>query len=734
LNHRSFKHLILIVALLAFSGAGAQVVSGQGKSIDAFQVEEAPVIDGQLEDDAWAFSTPIEDFHQVVPLEFDSPSEDSVIFVVYTRDALYIGARFYDSEPDKVSAQVLAQGDFSFGDDSFTVIVDPFNNGRSGYAFDLTAGGVRNQAVFANVTDENWQWDGIWHGAAVRDDEGWIAEIEIPFKTLSFNPDNQTWGLNFSRYIGRKAEQIGWVSANRRQNPANSGALSGIKNIEQGFGLDVVPGLKVTGAKQHALGDSSSSTDPSVDLFYKVTPAITAALTVNTDFSGTGADERQINLTRFALFFPERRGFFLQDTDIFEFGRITGGDYNSQSSISRVELQSGRPFFSRRIGLNEFGETVDIDIGGKLTGRPGRWDLGMLAIRQDVDSGVGASDLFVARFAANVLDKSSVGMILTHGDPNSTLENSLAGVDFRYTNTQLSFGRTLEGSLWYQQSDTEGLEGDDMAYGFSLRAPNAEGFRGGVAYKELQENFFPALGFVSRVGVRDMTLEGGYTWFTNWSAIRSVHSGIDFQRIEKISGGVQSQTVNLRAFEVEGSTGDSFGINYYLLTENLDSGFEISDGIVIPAGEYEFEQYCLTLKSAEYRKVSVKADYCGGEFFDGDQIATGAQVLWRPSPHFKIATSYRFNEIELPYGTFITRLMSLRADVAFSNSWSWENLVQYDNVSNGLGLNSILRYVPRAGREIVLVLNQEYVDTLQDRNFEKTYTDMTFKITYTFRF
>jgi hypothetical protein len=728
------NRLVSVIALLASVSAGAQVVVGQGKSIDAFQVEEAPVIDGQLDDDAWAFGTAIEDLHEVVPLEFDPPSEKSVIFVVYTRDALYIGARLYDSEPDKVSAQALKQGEYSHGEDSFTVIIDPFNNGRSGYAFDLTANGIRNQAVYANVTDENWQWGGIWHGATVRDDKGWIAEIEIPFKTLSFNPNNQTWGLNFSRYIGRKAEQIGWASANRRQNPANSGKLNGIQNIEQGLGLDVVPGLRATKAKQHTLDESSSETEPSVDLFYKVTPAITAALTVNTDFSGTGADERQINLTRFALFFPERRGFFLQDTDIFEFGRISGGDYSSQSTISRVELESGRPFFSRRIGLNSLGETVDIDIGGKLTGRPGQWDFGMLAIRQAAYNDIDASDLFVARFAANVLDESSVGLILTHGDPNSNFDNSLAGVDFRYTNTHFRNGRTLEGSMWYQQTDTEGVRGDNAAYGFALRAPNSEGFRGGIGYKKLQENFFPALGFVNRAGVRDMTLEGGYTWFTKWSAIRSVHSGVDFQRIEKIAGGVQSQTVNLRALEIDGNTGDTFGINYFLITENLESGFEISDGIIIPAGNYEFEQYCLNLNSAGYRKVSVGADYCDGEFFDGVQIATGAVLLWRPNPHFKIATSYRFNEIELPYGSFITRLLSLRADVAFSNQWSWENLVQYDNVSYGLGVNSILRYVPRAGREIVLVVNQEYIDLLRDRNFEKIYSDMTFKITYTFRF
>lgn len=734
LSHEKFCKCAWLITLLVPASAGAQMVVGNGKSIDAFQVDEPPIIDGRLDDDAWAFGTLIEDFHEVVPQEFGPPSEKSLIYVVYTRDALYLGARFYDSEPDKVSAQVLQQGDFSWGEDSFTVIVDPFNNGRSGYAFDLTPNSTRNQAIFANVTNENWQWDGIWHGASVRDDEGWVAEIEIPFKTLSFNPNNQTWGLNFIRYIGRKAEQIGWVSANRRQNPANSGKLTGIRNIDQGMGLDVVPGLKATKAKHHMLGESSNNTEPSVDLFYKVTPAITAALTVNTDFSGTGADERQINLTRFALFFPERRGFFLQDTDIFEFGRITSGDFSSRSTISRAELQSGRPFFSRRIGLSELGGAVDIDIGGKLTGRPGRWDFGMLAIRQDASSGINASDLFVARIAANVLDESSVGLILTHGDPNSNLDNSLAGVDFRYTNTRFGNGRTLEGSLWYQQSETEARNGDDAAYGYALRMPSAEGFRGAVAYKELQENFFPALGFVNRAGVRDMTLEGGYTWYTDWPQIRSIHSGIDFQKIEKISGELQSQVVNLRALEVKGDTGDAFGVIYYLVTENLESGFEISDGIVIPAGNYEFEQYCLNLESAEYRKISVKTDYCGGEFFDGDQVATGAQLLWRPNPHFKIATSYQYNEIKLPYGEFITRLMSLRADIAFSNKWSWENLVQYDNVSYGLGLNSILRYVPKAGREIVFVVNQEYVDRLRNRSFTKIYSDMTFKISYTFRF
>ena len=720
--------------LLVSGSVSAQLVDSRGKTIDAFQVDEPPVIDGRLDDDAWAFGTVVEDLHQVNPQEFDAPSEKSVIFIVYTKDALYLAARLYDSEPDKISAQVLRQGDFSIGEDSFTVIVDPFNNGRSGYAFDLTANSIRNQAVFANVTDENWQWDGIWHGQAQRDDKGWIAEIEIPFKTLSFNPDNQTWGLNFSRYIGRKGEQIGWVSANRRQNPANSGQLTGIDNIEQGVGLDVVPGLRSSQAQNHVLDETTNTTEPSLDLFYKVTPAITAALTINTDFSGTGADERQINLTRFALFFPERRGFFLQDTDIFEFGRITSGDYSSRSTISPVELESGRPFFSRRIGLSETGETVDIKVGGKLTGRPGQWDLGILAIRQAAYGTVDETDLFVARFAANVLDESSVGMILTHGDPNSNLSNTLAGVDFRYTNTRFRNGRTLEGSMWYQQSETEGLNGDDAAFGFTLRAPNAEGFRGGIGYKELQQNFFPALGFVNRVGVRDMTLEGGYIWYPDWSAIRNIHSGVDFQRIERISGGVQSQVINLRLLEIVGDTRDQIRFNYYIVDENLATDFEIFEGVIIPAGDYAFDQYCLEFESAEFRKISIRGNYCGGEFFDGTQVSTGGQLLWRPNQHLKLVARYDYNDIVLPYGAFITRLASFRADIAFTNRWSWENIFQYDNVSDSLGLNSILRYVPRAGREVVLVVNREYLDPDQDMSFVSVYSDVTFKFTYTFRF
>ncbi len=725
---------ILLIFLFLPYAAGAQMADATGKQIDAFMVEGPPVLDGVLDDDAWTFATAITDLHQVEPDEFADPSEDTTFLVVYTRDALYVAAIFRDSEPDKIGAQILMQGDWSWGEDSFSVMIDPQNQGRSGYVFDLTPNGVRNQGLFENVTTVNWNWRGIWHGEARITDDGWIAELEIPFKTLSFDPKNDTWGLNVGRYIGRKGEQIGWSSNNRALNPSSFGEVSGMSGAQSGAGLDVVPSARLRQSKDFETGGKEDTLEPAIDVFYKVTPSLTASLTVNTDFSGTGIDERQINLTRFGLFFPEQRMFFLQDTDIFEFGRIGGENDDDPTTIPRTERESGRPFFSRRIGLSSSGETIGIDYGGKLTGRVGDWDIGVLGIRQDEFGTLEPSDLFVARLSKNILGESSIGAIVTKGDPESNFDNNVAGVDFRYLNTRLASGSVIEGAIWYQQSDTEGINGNDSAYGFSLYMPNSEGFRAGIAYKEIEENFYPALGFVNRVDVSDLAGELGYTWYPAGGRIRSVFSGIDFQRIDSLEGDLQTQAITFRVIEMVSENSDSIGLHYSLYDEFIEFPFEISDGIVIPVGEYAFDQYCVIIGTGQHRKLYADAYYCDGEFFDGTIVSPGVELIWRPSRHFALGLGYHVSDIELPQGDFTTRLSSLRANVAFTNTWSWENFVQYDNVSNTLGLNSILRWMPRAGREVLLVVDREFADYTQDRTFTSVTGDVTFKFSYTFRF
>ena len=703
------------------------------KSVEAVRVEIPPIIDGQLDDPVWQHAPVVDDLHEINPDEYEDPSEVSRFLIAYDDDHLYVAARFLDSEPDKVVARVMRQGDFSEGEDGLKIILDPFNQGRSGYVFHLNPNGIRSEALFNNVTEENWDWQGIWRGAAQLDNEGWNAEIAIPYKTLSFDPDNETWGVNFSRTIGRRNEDIGWVSYNRTQNPAHSGKLVGMSDLHQGLGLDLVPGFRVSDSTDFITQDATTEFEPSLDIFYKPTPSMTAALTINTDFSGTSADERQINLGRFSVFFPEQRNFFLQDTDIFEFGRI-GGEDNRGGGEARASRESGRPFFSRRIGLNEDGETIDIVAGLKLTGRIGRWDYGVLDIQQDEFAGVDSKNLFVGRVAASVLEESAIGAIVTNGDPSTNEDNSLLGVDFRYLNTRLSNNRTLQGALWYQQSDTPGLSADNAAYGANLKAPNTDGWLGEFSWKEIQENFNPALGFVNQNNVQEMMWEISYIWRPQSERIRSIQSGIQGQRVDIIGGRLDRQRIDLNLMRIENNTGDSIRFWGQALQENLTEPFEISDGVIIQPGDYSWQRYCTFVATGEHRVLRIDGFACGGGFFDGDRTSIGPGLTWRPNKHFKLRAQYRANFIDLSSGSFTTRQTTIRADIAFTSTWYWENLIQYDNVSDSFGFNSIMRWIPLAGREMVLVLNREIVDFEESREFVSTFSELTFKINYTFRF
>ena len=716
---------------LPVTASTAESLALDGKAFGAVVVDEAPVLDGVLDDAIWGEAHIIEDLHMVDPNEYAPASEASRIYVIRTKDALYIAGQFRDREPDKISALSLRQGDWARGEDSLSVVLDPFNNKRTGYVFDLNPNGVRNEALFSNVSNQNWQWNGIWNGAALQTDEGWIAELEIPFKTLSFDPDNDVWGINFTRYIGRRNERLGWVSYNRDQTPATSGIITGMSGAEQGIGLDIIPGLRLADFHDFGSNTGEQSFEPSADIFYRITPALTGALTFNTDFSGTEVDARQVNLTRFDVFYPERRGFFLQESDIFEFGDIGGENWHT--TFSRAESESGRPYFSRRMGLGSDGEVVDINAGVKLTGRVGRWNIGLININQDRFESEGSANLLVTRIAANVLDESTVGAIVTHGDPTSATDNTVYGVDFRYVNSQTKNG-SVTASAWYQRSDTDGIDGDDAAWGINFAAPNATGFRWMLGAKELQENFYPALGFVNRVDVRDYTLEAAYTHHLDNRYLRSVYTGLEGERIEHLHGGLDSQVLNWRLLELTNHSNDK--LQFHLITnkESLLEPFEISSGIFVPVGDYSFNQYCVKLDIGGHRKVSGDTYACDGDFYSGTQGSVGTLLTWRPSIHFKFQAGLDVYDVELPEGRFITRLASVRADLIFSRSWSWENYIQYDNDSNSIGLNSILRWVPRAGQQALLVLNRDFEERIPGSRFRSVGQELVAKISYTFRF
>lgn len=722
----------------AFAGAVALLISSTGAraarqarivnngdgagipSVRIYRTSRVPVIDGVLNEPEWSHAAVIDDFHQVDPVEFAQPSERTEVLVMYDDNALYIGARLYDDDPAGITARVLRQNQPLRADDRFFIHIDPLGNHRSGYLFGVNPNSVRLDGLFVNVNQHQFNWSGIWQAQSRIDGKGWVVEIAIPFKTLSFNPANATWRMNFNRYIARKNESISWVSRNRNTDLSTMGNITGITGIQQGMGLDVVPSLSVRRQTDFTTAVGRSKTKPSVDAYYKVTPSLTASLTVNTDFSGTQVDNRQINLTRFSLFYPEKRSFFLQDADIFRFGQLD---------------QNGRPFFSRSLGLNpNDGTEVPIDYGGKLSGRIGRFDIGALTVRQQGYEGVGPTSAFVGRVAANVLPESSVGMIFTQGNPYSNLSNNVAGVDFHYLNNRLPGGQSLDGEVWYQQSHTEGLTGNDTAAGFGIRLPNNTGWRAGLRALQIGQSFNPALGFVSRAGIREYRSFFGYTIRPDKGPLRTMFSGLQMDHIDYLDNGdIQSETLNFHLMDFNFNSQNEIHLNYFKRREGLRDPFEISTGVILPAALYSWDSFGVSVQTGRQRKLGGGVFFRGGHFYDGTRKRVGTAFGWRPSAHFQTNLRYEVNRVQLPEGNFTTRLLNLEFDTAFSSTLSWVNLIQYDNVSNSAEFNSRLHWIPRAGREGYIVFDRILSDNGNGHFYPLT-SDASIKFSYTFRF
>ncbi len=702
----------------------------QRKISEIARTPTPPVLDGVLDDAVWAQATVISDLHQYDPVDHGEPTEESTFYLLYDDENLYIGARLLDSEIEQIDARQLIQDQSVGVDDRIEIVIDPFNNMRTGYKFQINPNGIRRDGIYDGPTNVNEDWDGIWAAEATVDDAGWSGEIAIPFKTLNFDPSNPDWGFTLGRVIPRRNEKIAWTSFNRDINPSAAGILTGFWDLQQGLGLDVVPSLVVGSNRDHVTSVDESFTEPSLDARYNFTPSLTGVMTFNTDFSATEVDDRQVNLTRFSNFFPEKRDFFLQDADIFAFGG-KGTDSNNRN---------GMPFFSRRIGLSNNGQPVDLDVGAKLTGRAGRFNIGVLGVSQDGYEGrsglVDPSDLLVGRVSANVLAESSVGMVFTDGDPRSNLDNSLVGADFRYRNSRLASGQIIEGAAWFQQSDTEGVDSDQSAYGFRIAKPANEGFSGAVEYEVFEKNFNPALGFLNRDDVERKRMWGSYRHRPvahPW--LREVQQFISFQDFRNnTTGEVETQNFFFRPARVTNHRGDRYGFLYRHEREVITQPFEISDGVVIQPGDYSFGSVRYELQLSGERALAPEIEVNQGEFYDGDWLQIESSLDWRPSSRWYVRLGYQYTDVELPAGNFTTRLIQVRANLAFNARWSWVNLIQYDNVSGTAGINSRLRWNPRAGENLYIVLNHESEAMAAFSGLDSRASQFSVKYSKTFRF
>lgn len=680
--------------------------------------EDHPTIDGVVEEDCWSNVPVISNFTQVRPLEGSSPSEKTEILLLYHSDYIYVGIRAFDSQPESITARVMQRDSSMRFDDSVSMTFDTFHDHRNAFYFEINALGALRDALILSGKKPNYNWDGIWDGKAIIDENGWSAELAIPIKTISFDPHGNDWGFNVERSIQRNREKVRWSAPYRNKSInelGDSGVLNNITGLKQGLGLDFIPYANIKATRNQGLNDSSIKVKPGFDLFYKITPAITAALTVNTDFAEAEVDERRVNLTRFELFFPEKRQFFLQDAEIFRF-----------AGLSRSPV----PFFSRRIGLNADNQPIDIRGGIKITGRMNRINFGFLDVQVDDTINLNSKNLAVARATVNVLEESQLGVIFTNGDPQTNDDNRLIGADFTYRKSNF-FGENdiFETNLFIQKSSTTGITDNQGSIGGSVRYPN-DRISLMLFVELMDENYKPALGFVSETGVKDYYLFSRYR--VRPKKLDSIDYKIDAHYRTKMNGDVVRSRFNFPDFRITNKAKDYIDVSGQFHRERLFESFEIVEGVIIPIGDYSFHKAEIKVRTARERSLSGNFTLGVGEFYDGDRLELRSEIVWKPSPFFNTTIQYAYNKVNISVGDFVTHVTQFNLNFNFSPRLYWNITNQYDNLSDSFGINSRIRWTIQPGNDIYLVVNQG-VDTSEGRWIPSNRQFNT-KVNWTFRF
>ena len=701
--------------------AGEALAREKSRSLPQFRIvptDIRPVIDGQIDDVSWAGAPVISQFTQVEPKQGSAPSEQTEVRMLQDRDYLFIAVRCFDREPGKIIAkQMQRDGDMS-SDDTLAFAFDTFGRKRTGYLFRITPRGATQDALL-EADSARTEWDTIWIGRSRIDAKGWTAEVAIPFKSLSFDRDLSVWGFNVERVIRRRQEIVRWAAPFQNKNVtslSDMGELRDLSGMRQGLGLELKPFLVTRFAEGAAKTRKTLEFEPGFDAFYSITPSLTAALTVNTDFAEAEVDKRQVNLTRFPLFFPEKRDFFLQDANLFSFGAYKGP----------------LAFHSRRIGLGPSGETVDILVGGKVTGRIGNLDLGLLDVQVDDTVGVPATNLAVARASYRVLEESSIGGIFTHGNPRGIGDNSLVGTDLNYRNSHLFGKDVFRAQTWLMRGDAEGALGRQLAFGGSVRYPN-EPIAAEVFASQIDADFDPGLGFVPRRGIRQYGGKLGYRWRPGGGYIRSVGLNVEPFLVTNLEDVVETEAVTLPGLDLLNEAGDSLSLGFTTNRDNFVDGFEMSPGIFVPGGDYRFNRGFALLSSTSARPISAYASIDIGGFYEGESREYGGGLEWRVSQHAYFSTECTLSQVDLLAGSFDIVVGLVRADLAFTPSLSWNTVAQYDNVSETVGLNSRLKWIVRPGSQVFLVFNYGF-DAEEHRGFQTIGTEITSKVVWSFRF
>ncbi len=678
---------------------------GVAPSMVVGRASEAPVLDGLVHEASWEGADIATDFLQREPNEGQPASERTEVRILYDDENVYVGVIAYDSAPSSIIAAELRRdelagrsGSRGGSDDTFTVLFDTFHDGRSAFQFTVNALGTRHDALVRNESELNSDWDEAWQAAAQITARGWEAELVIPLSILRFSSGVADWGVDFQRQIRRKNEQAIWSNYRRDYEfiaVSQAGDLRGFEDlsITQRFRLKPYFLGGATSVFQNPGRQSDVTNQLGIDVFkVQLTSNLTADLTYKTDFAQVELDQQRVNLTRFSLFFPEKRDFFLEGANNFSFGQQRSGFDTSDPPILRL-------FHSRNIGLSEDGAPIPIDFGGRVTGKIGSGNLGLLHV-QTGDATVGGGQNFSAfRWRQDVLARSSVGALVTNVQRPDGAINTVVGADANFT-----FFDNLNISAFGARATDDELDEGKLAGQFRV-GWESDLWEASFDVMRIDPDFRSDLGFVLREDVIRRAYRGAWKPRPSVPWLRSVNFNFADTTFHDTSGTlVSGQRWMATVFNLE--SGDSFGTFFVDNFDRLDLPFEIHPDVTIPPGEYDFRYLFFFLSTYGGRPFSASVSGRLGELYDGDVVTIEPRVSFRFNERFRISPGFSYNRVELPAGSFTTTVLNANANYSFSDRLLTDALVQYNSRSDSLSIFARLRYIYRVGDDIYLVYRQ----------------------------
>ena len=674
------------------------------------KVDNPPRIVGLLDDAVWQKIEPITDFRQWEPNVGEPVSERTEVRICYDSHFLYVGVRGYDREPSKISARNFARDSMAIDDDdSFTIGIDSLNDNRTAYAFDTNVNGAQLDVQMIEGGEMNIDWDGIWYSKGNIDADGFTLEFAIPFFTLRFKSGEEAeMGIILERIIQRRAEKSYWPALTRDHNFGNIshwGRLVGLKGIERGVDLEVIP-YGIAGYSK-SYNESESTFDAGADLKWGLTSNLTADFTLNTDFAQVESDELQVNLTRFNLFYPEKRDFFLERADIFAFGS-----------------HDAQVFFSRRIGINQ-GRAVPILGGARLYGLVGDTNVGLLTMQTREAEGLPDENFTVARIKHNILGRSYVGGIITSRMGFDEQRDDTYGLDFEHR-----FG--VNHSVWgmFAKSNREGVKEDNMFFNFGA-AYETDLFQGRFVYTDVGPNFNPGIGFVRRHNQRDIFLMGEYRPRPGWKGVRQLLFENIYFRTYNYDGEVETQHFDT-SFVCRFHSAEIAGMGVEYSEELVPFSFSISPTVMIPQGQYSFTSVRAGVFSSRNRPFYGSVELESGGFYGGDKTSVWLSAHATFFPQLQMDVNTEIDRVSLPSGRLTSALSRLYLSYYLSSTLITRMAVQYSSLFEEFVFNFRLRWIYAPGSEAWLVYDESRDFDLVGSSFKDR--AVIFKIVKNFNF